>query len=117
MLTRKQRQDGLPTLTKVHARREQQHFQGCIDRINSMVKQFAQGATLVRPPRLASIHGVKGLVEEEAGSPASIHPRRAVLVQSRCIPEQSDEVDDDKAKSRECDLKVALILLWKTRTQ
>jgi hypothetical protein len=58
----------------------------------------------VRPPGLAAIHGVESLVEEESDSPTGVHPRWAVLIESRRVPKQSDEVEDNEAKSRECDL-------------
>jgi hypothetical protein len=103
-LTRKQRQDSLPALSEVHSRREQQHLEGCVDSIDSMVKQLAQGAALVCPACLASIHGVESLVEEETDGPAEVYPRRAVLIQSRRVPKQGDEVEDDETESRERDL-------------
>lgn len=53
--------------------------------------------------RLRPVHRVKGLVEKQAGSPAVVYPRRAVLVEGRIVPQQGEEVGDDEHEPRERD--------------
>lgn len=53
--------------------------------------------------RLCSIHGIKGLVQEETNSPRYVYPGRAVSVQPRIVPKQSQKINYHEAKARESD--------------
>ena len=52
---------------------------------------------------MRSIHGIKGLVEEQSNRPGEVHPRWAVGVQCRIIVEHGQKVDNDKAEAAEGD--------------
>jgi hypothetical protein len=69
-----------------------------------MVEQLTQRTTLVGPSRLTPIDRIECLVKEETDRPTQVNPWWAILIQRRCVPEQSEEVCDDKAKARERDL-------------
>ena len=88
----------------------------------TMIEQLAQRPALPRSPpaststrrskhvalgnpRLRSVHGVEGLVQEQADRPARVHPPRAVLVQRRRVPQQRQEVYDDEDEARQRDLR------------
>jgi len=54
--------------------------------------------------RLTAIHGVKGLVEEEADGPRPVNPRRTVLVHVWGVVEHGAHIGNDKGKARKSDL-------------
>lgn len=54
--------------------------------------------------RLASIHGIKSLVEEQADRPTEINPRWTILIQSRRVPKEGEEITNNEAKARQRDL-------------
>lgn len=56
------------------------------------------------PSCLAPVDGIKGLVEEQPYRPTEVDPWWTILIQSGSIPEQSEEVSDDKSKTRKRDL-------------
>lgn len=94
-----------------------------------MIEEFSKGPTLVRPTaktkntasalclpngssnlfhwsdylRLSAVDGIKGLVQEQANGPAVVDPARTILVEAWIVPQQRQEVDDDKRKAGECD--------------
>jgi hypothetical protein len=61
-LTSEKCKNSLPALPQIHCRREQQHLECGIDRINAVVEQLSQGPALARSARLASIHRIECLV-------------------------------------------------------
>lgn len=97
-LTSKQGEDGFPALPQVHCGRKQQNFECSIDSVNSMVEELTERSTLMCSACLASVHSVKGLVQEQTNSPASIHPWRTVLVEGRCVPKHCEEVCNNEAE-------------------
>ncbi len=70
----------------------------------TVIEQLAQRTTLVCPTSLCSIHGVKGLVEEETNRPRQIDPRRTVGVERRIVPKHRQNVDNDEAETGKGDL-------------
>lgn len=126
-----------PALTHIGRSRKKQDFECGVQGINAckisaseicdceicgtMIKQFPEGSTLLRPSstnrsagskpaqlsswrkafpdlRLRTIHRIEGLVQEQADRPARIYPRWAVAVQRRIVPEHGEEVDDNEAR-------------------
>lgn len=85
-LTSKKCENRLPALAQVHSSGEEQDLQRGIDGINAMVEQLSQRSTLTCPPRLASIHCIESLVQEQAYRPTRIDPRWAVLIERRRVP-------------------------------
>ena len=71
-----------------------------------MIEQLAQRPALVCPSSLRPIHRIERLIQEQANRPASIHPRRAVLIERRRIPQQRDEVCDYESETAEGDLYI-----------
>ena len=71
-----------------------------------MVEQLSQRTALVGSSRLASIHGIESLVEEQADRPTEINPRWAVLIQSRRVPKEGEEITNNKGKARQRDLNI-----------
>lgn len=57
----------------------------------------------LRDIRLGAIDGIKGLVNEQAGGPCVVDPRRTILVERRVVPEQGEEVGDDEHEARQGD--------------
>lgn len=53
--------------------------------------------------RLGAIHGIKGLVQEQSNGPAVVDPAGTVLVEAWIVPQQRQEVDDDKREAGESD--------------
>jgi hypothetical protein len=51
-----------------------------------MIEQLAEGTTLMRPPGLGAVYGVKGLVQEQSDSPAKVDPGRAILIERGSVP-------------------------------
>lgn len=62
LLTGKERENGLPSLPKVHGCGEKQDLKRGVDRINTVVEQLSQRPTLVCPPSLTSINRIERLV-------------------------------------------------------
>ena len=102
--TSEKSENRLPALAEVHGGGEEDDLERGIDGIDAVVKELTQRATLPRPARLRAIDGVKRLVQEESNGPACVHPRRAVLIERRRVPEQCQKVCDDEAKTGERDL-------------
>ncbi len=69
----------------------------------AVVEQLAQGPALASAARLCPIDRVKGLVQEQAGGPAVVDPRRAVAVEAGRVPQQRQEVGHDEAEARQRD--------------
>lgn len=76
----------------------------------SVFYTFQLLGSLCRPPfffpvnlRLRAVDGVKGLVQKQAERPAVVDPRWAVLVESGVVPQQGEEVRDDKGESGQGD--------------
>ena len=99
------RSNHLPALTEIHRSGKDDGLKRCVQRVNTMIEQFSQWPALLRSPRLRAIDSIKRLVQEQANGPAGIHPRRAVLIESRRVPQEGKEVCDDETKSAKCDLK------------
>jgi hypothetical protein len=51
------------------------------------------------PPCLRSIHGIEGLVKEEAYGPGQIDPRRTVGVEAGIVPKHGQDIDNHKTKA------------------
>jgi hypothetical protein len=66
--------------------------------------------------RLTSVYSIKCLIQKQANGPACIDPWRTILVQGWIVPEQCEEVDDDEAKSSQCDLRIARSVLVSSRS-
>lgn len=101
--TGKEREDSHPALPHVLTRGKDQNLQTRVQRINTMIKQLPQRATLPRPPRLAAIDRIERLVQEQADGPAVVDPAGAVLVEGGVVPEQGEEVRDDEEEAGEGD--------------
>ena len=54
--------------------------------------------------RLGAIDRVEGLVQEKSDSKGPVDPRRHILVHGGVVPQHCQEVDNDKAEARQCDL-------------
>lgn len=57
----------------------------------------------MRPPRLCTIYCIECLVEEQANRPGCVNPAWHILVESRVVPKQGQEVDYNKAEAGQCD--------------
>lgn len=54
--------------------------------------------------RLSPVHSIESLVQKESNCPSRIDPSGHILVEGRVVPEQCEEVQDDEAEARKCDL-------------
>ena len=54
---------------------------------------------------MCTVHRVKGLVQEKPDGPGCVHPGGHILIEGRVVPQQGEEVDDDKAEAGQGDLK------------
>jgi hypothetical protein len=120
----KEHGDRVPAVAHVLAAGKEEHLEGRVQRVDAVVEEFTEGAALVGSSatdtilacgngvvsgrrgaslyvRLRAIHGIKGLVEKQTSSPAVVDPRRAILVQRRIVPEQSQEVGNDEHETRQ----------------
>lgn len=52
---------------------------------------------------MRSVYGIEGLVEEQSNSPRIVDPWRAVLIKRWVVPEQREEVGNDKHETRQSD--------------
>ena len=59
--------------------------------------------------RLNAIHRVKSLIQPKPHCPSGINPRRAFAVKSWIVPQQGEEVEHHKQKSRQGDLPCLLL--------
>lgn len=109
-----------------------QDLEGGVEGIDTMVKELSQGTGLLGSSparhilasfqyfpqsryhlqivylsrsnsRLRSVNGVKGLVQEQADGPRVVDPGRAIGIQARVIPQEGQEVGDDKGEAGEGD--------------
>ncbi len=55
--------------------------------------------------RLGAVDRVEGLVQEKSDSKGPVDPRRHILVHGGVVPQHGQEVDNDKAEARQCDLR------------
>lgn len=86
ILTSEEREDCLPALSEIHRGGKEQNLESRVDRVDAMVEQLSKRTTLVGSSGLASIDGVKCLVEKQTNRPTKVHPRWAVLIQCRRVP-------------------------------
>lgn len=58
--------------------------------------------------RLCAINGVESLVKKKSNSPGCINPAWHVLIQSRIVPQERQEVQNHKAEARKGDLFIGM---------
>lgn len=68
-----------------------------------LVPSCGEAAPVKGDVRLGAVNGVECLVEEETDGPAEVDPWWAVLVERRIVPEQGQQVGDDKGEARQGD--------------
>ena len=120
--------DCLPRLAQVHRSCEKEDFEAGITSVDScnmsashpppclamrptVVEELSQRSALMCPPCLRSIHGIEGLVKEEADSPRQIDPRRTVGVEARIVPKHGQDIDNHKTKAGKGNLSGGLALV------
>lgn len=52
--------------------------------------------------RLGAVDSIESLVEEEADGPAVVDPRRAVLIESRVVPQERQDIENDEQEACQC---------------
>lgn len=121
-LTGEHGRNGVPALAHVLRRGKDEDFESGVAGVDAMVEELAQRSRLSRASpiyhqhtyphptsptrnnsRLRPIDSIKSLIQEQADSPAIVHPGRAVLVQHGRVPQQGREVGDDEGEAGQGD--------------
>lgn len=72
----------------------------------TMIEKLSKRTTLFCSSCLCAIDRVKCLVQKKADGPREVDPGWTVLVETRIVVEESDEIDDHEAESAESDLSL-----------
>jgi hypothetical protein len=102
-LTGKESHDSHPALAHVLGSSKDEDFERSVAGIHAVVEELSERPRLLRSSCLSSIDSIKGLIQEQSHGPRVVHPAGAVLIQTRVVPQQCQEVGHDEHEARQRD--------------